>query len=97
MLKSNRNIKLKVQGMLYRSVPNSRENERRIDWFLQNVPPYADNNYAAWYFYKTGFIGHASTAIAIMTLDCRSKRMRQGLKSRLQCWNCAGRSANVGI
>ncbi len=84
MLKSNRNMKIKIRGVLHRSLPNARENERRIDWFVQNVFPCEGDDHAAWYVYKPGFLDRTSTAIAVVTLDCRSKRMYKEFQSRLQ-------------
>ncbi len=46
--------------------------------------------------YKPRYVGVLSSACASVTLDCRLKRMRQGLKSRLQCRNCPGSTTNVG-
>ena len=54
-------------------------------------------HFVAWLVYKPAYLGMVSSAAACVTLDCRPKRMKNGLKSRLQCRKCPERIGNVSM
>lgn len=72
------------------------DESRKNDWQSMKVPSCENDVYAAWFVYMPAFIGVVPSVSSFVKLDCRAQRMRQGLKSRLRCRTCAGRSTNVG-
>ena len=64
-------------------------------WAALKVPTCENDDFVAWFVYKPAYLGTVSSAAACVTLDCRAKRMRNGLKARFRCRKCPGRTGNV--
>ena len=88
---------LKIRSILNRNVSMATFRDDIREWVALRAPPCDEDDFTAWFVYKPGFVGVIGEAYASVTLDCRKRRIKNGLKARLQCRICPGSTMNVGM
>ena len=96
-MRSTQGIILKIRSVLHRCSHRIIDDGNQDKWLLIRIPVCEGDMCGAWFIYKLAFIGIVNTESSAITLDCRAKRMKLGLKSRLHYRTCAGRFISVGM
>lgn len=93
---SNCQSTLKLRSITSRWTHSGQQMTDVDEWEILQVPEITADEYKMRCVFRRHHLRLMGVANSVITLDCRLKRMRNGLKSRIKCKICQSQALNVG-